>query len=128
MMQNILLNFPHCDDFDDHSFVGIWHESGKLDFQKYWEFEREVFELANEQSASELPRDIAWPIMRIFSYIMTGIQAHYNVNDGFELLDLEDNELHEFRERFQCVVEGFFKGSMPENTDFELMNPLMQNT
>jgi hypothetical protein len=126
-MQNILLNFPHCDDFDDNSFVGVWHESSKLDLQKYWEFESEIFELAKQQNTNELPRDVAWPITRIFSYIMMSIQAHYNQKDGFELLDISDSELHEFRERFQCVVEGFFKGNMPMNGDFEIVNPFIKN-
>lgn len=104
---------------------GIWHESSMLDFQKYWAFENEIFQLAQQQGMNDLPRDIAWPITRIFSYIMMSIQAHYNQNDGFELLNISDNELSEFRERFQCVIEGFFKGSMPKNSDFEIVNPMI---
>ncbi|NRF65353.1 MULTISPECIES: Imm41 family immunity protein [Vibrio] len=127
-MKNLLMNFPHCNEFQDSSFIGIWHEESLFDIDRYWELEKDIFDLAKENHSNDIPRDIAWPITRIFSYIMMSIQAHYSSNDGFELLNITDSELHNFRERFQCVVEGFFEGVMPLNESFEIVNPLIKNT
>ena len=124
-MKSVLINFPHCDEYQDNSFTGIWHEEGLLNIEKYWEFEKGIFDLSKIHSGDSIPRDVAWPITRIFSYIMMGIQAHYNSNDGFIIINKNDEELHQFRERFQLVVEGFFKGVMPQNNHFDIINPIL---
>ena len=89
-------------------------------------FEKGIFDLAND--TSEIARNVAWPFTRIFSYIMTSIQSHYDPNDGFSVLNLKEGELFAFKHRFQQVFEGFFKGNMPDNDDFEIMNPLIENS
>ena len=124
-MNKILENFPHCNEFNKYSFVSVWHERAQLDISKYWEFEKDIFELSKGQNSDNIPREVAWPITRIFSFIMMSIQSHYNPNDLFSLTMDHDIELHNFRERFQCVVEGFFSGNMPDNENFEIINPLL---
>ena len=57
---------------------------------------------------------------------MMSIQSHYNENDGFEISNLDELAVSDWRERFQLVVEGFFSGKMPNNTSFELVNPLLE--
>ncbi|WP_415906757.1 Imm41 family immunity protein [Neptuniibacter sp. QD72_48] len=124
-MNEILRNFSHCKEFSDDSFVGCWHEDASLNMQEYWKFDREIYELASVYSGEDIPRRVAWPLARIFSYIMMSIQGHYSSNGGFYIENLDDIQMSDFRERFQLVVEGFFKGEMPNNTHFELVNPLL---
>ncbi|GAA6170697.1 hypothetical protein NBRC116592_03670 [Colwellia sp. KU-HH00111] len=125
-MDKLLENFPHCDEYDENSFTGIWHEKSILDYVKYCEFEKCIFDLASTNDGAEVAREIAWPIMRIFSYIMMTIQSHYDSNDGFEILNLNQEDMYAFKNRFQEVLEGFFNGKMPDNDDFELINPLLE--
>lgn len=124
-MKDLLANFPHCDDYVDDSFTGIWHEKSMIDFDKYWQFEKSLFDLASVGNNNDIPRDIAWPITRIFSFIMSSIQSHFDANDGFCITNLDGIAMYEFRERFQGVFEGFFSGNMPNNDDFEIINPLI---
>ena len=124
-MINILKNFPHCDEFDENSFTSIWHEKCVVNLDKYWELEKDIYDLSKIQIKENISREIAWPITRIFSYIMMSIQAHYNPNDYFSLKNIKDIDLHNFSERFQCVIEGFFSGNMPDNDCFEIINPLL---
>ncbi|WP_152004716.1 Imm41 family immunity protein [Desulfoluna spongiiphila] len=124
---NILLsNFPHCSDFSNDSFIGIFHESCVWDEAMYWELDKEIFDLSLELSGQDIPREISWPLMRIFSFLMMSIQSHYNKNDGFEISNLDEPSLFDWRERLQLVVEGFFSGKMPNNTSFEFVNPLLE--
>lgn len=128
-MREILRNFPHCEEYRDDSFVGIWHEEGLFNEMEYWKLDKEIFDLSVLYCSENIPREIAWPLTRIFSYIMMSIQAHYNPNDGFQVENLDDLQMFEFRERLQLVIEGFFKGKMPKNKDFDLVNPLLdENT
>jgi hypothetical protein len=127
-MKELLRNFPHCTDFCDESFVGIWHEHCRWDEKEYWKLDKEIYELAKKYSGQEIPRNIAWPLTRIFSYTMMSIQGHYSPNDGFEIENLDMDGMFNFRERFQLVVEGFFKGEMPKNLNFDMVNPLINES
>ncbi|MFL0811456.1 MAG: immunity 41 family protein [Agarilytica sp.] len=124
-MKNLLRNFPHCKEYSDDSFTGIWHEQARWDEAEYWLLDKCIYDLSEKYLSEEIPRKVAWPLARIFSYIMMSIQAHYNSNDGFEIESLDDEMMFKFRERFQIVVEGFFKGDMPKNTSFGIVNPLL---
>ena len=124
-MIELLRNFPHCEEYCEDSFTGIWHEKGRWDEKEYWLLDKSIYDLSEKYPSTEIPRDVVWPLARIFSYIMMTIQAHYNPNDGFQIENLDDEMMFEFRERFQLVVEGFFKGKMPKNSNFGIVNPLL---
>lgn len=105
--------------------MGIWHEQRLMNLEEYWKLDKEIYGLSMTYCYDTIPREIAWPLTRIFSYIMISIQAHYNINDGFVIDNLNQLEMYDFNERFQMVVEGFFKGIMPKNEHFQLVNPLL---
>lgn len=127
-MKILLSNFPHCSDFSNDSFLGILNESCIWDKNKYWELDKEIYDLSREFAGKDIPRDVSWPITRIFSFLMMSIQAHYNEHDGFEIKNLDELAVSDWRERLQLVVEGFFRDKMPNNTDFELVNPLLEKS
>jgi hypothetical protein len=127
-MKQLLENFSHCEAYDENSFTGIWHEKSLMDYAKYWKFEKCIFDLACINGGAEIPRDIAWPLTRIYSYIMISIQSHFDPNDGYEVSNLNQQDMYEFRQRFQEVFEGFFKGEMPNNEYFDIINPLLEST
>lgn len=118
-------NFPHCEEYCDTSFIGVWHEKGMWDEDEYWLLDKCIFELSEIHCSADIPRNIAWPLSRIFSYIMMSIQSHFDPRDSFRIENLDDDKMFDFRERFQLVVEGFFKGEMPNNAHFEWVNPLI---
>ena len=125
-MNEILRNFPASKEYRNSSFVGIWHEQCKISIEEYWKLDKAIYDLSEIYVQNDIPREVAWPLMRIFSYIMASTQAHYDLNDGFQIKDLEDVSLNEFTERFQLVFEGFFKGDMPKNSMFSIINPLIE--
>lgn len=117
-------NFPHGDEFLNDSFVGLLHEDQVWNESKYWEFDRAVYHLSNQSEDRQIAREIAWPLMKIFSYVMGAITAHHNKNDLYSIT-IDDSALHDFRERIQVVIEGFFQNKMPNNEHFEKINPLL---
>lgn len=119
-MNQINRNFPWCNQYDDHSFVGILNEKCTWSDEEYFKLDDALYELANKYNGAEqLPRVLVWRVMRIFSYVMMTIGCHSNPNDGYELEGITEEELFAKRERFQLVFEGFFKGDMPKTQYFE---------
>lgn len=92
---------------------------------EYWKLEKVIYDLADKYKGDDIPRCIAWPVVRIFSYLMMGIQAHYDTNDGFIIRDIAANAMQNRRERLQLVMEGFVSGNMPSNEVFNYRNPLL---
>ncbi|OSP50931.1 hypothetical protein B7G55_12820 [Aeromonas hydrophila] len=122
-MKNINRNFPWCDEYDDSSFTGTLNEKRIWSDEEYFKLEGEIYELSEKyQTAIQLPRELVWRIMSIFSYVMTAISCHSNSNDGYEIENLDTELLFERRERFQLVIEGFFKDEMPKEKYFEYGN------
>ncbi|MEH6451362.1 MAG: hypothetical protein V7765_22055, partial [Oleispira sp.] len=85
--------------------------------------------LAEKYSDADcMPRAIAWPITKIFSYLMMSFLAHHNKNDYFSIKGLDSEQVFERRERVQLVFEGFFKGEMIANDCFDYSNPNKKST
>ncbi|MBD3658300.1 Imm41 family immunity protein [Marinobacter sp.] len=119
-MKHIDRNFPWCDEYDDESFTGILNEKCTWSDEEYFKLDNELYDLAEKyKDADQLPRELVWRVMRIFSYVMMTIGCHSNPNDGFEIKALNDEQLFDRRERFQLVFEGFFRGTMPKTQYFE---------
>jgi hypothetical protein len=114
-MNQINRNFAWCDEYSDDSFAGLFHEKRKWDDEEYFKLENYLYEQCEKyKDQSFLPRDVFWPVMRIYSYLSHSIGCHFDENDGFELIGLSREQIYERRERMQLVFEGFFKGDMPK--------------
>ena len=100
-MKNINRNFPWCDEYDDNSFTGTLNEKRIWSDEEYFKLDGEIYELSKRyHTAIQLPRELVWRIMSIFSYVMTAISCHSNSNDGYEIENLDTELLFERRERF----------------------------
>jgi hypothetical protein len=120
----IARNFPHCDEYSDQSFLGKLHEDYIWDEAEYWAYEAALYGLATIFSgSSELPRELAWRVLRIYSHALLLIGCHSDSRDKFKIRNLSDDQITELRERLQLVNEGFFKGEMPNQAYFAHPNP-----
>ncbi|MFS1900027.1 Imm41 family immunity protein [Vibrio lentus] len=123
-IKDLYRNFVSSSEFDDNSFIAKLHECHVWDDSEYWKLDSAIYSLASDLGASEdIPRAIAWPITRIFSYLMMTFEAHHNKNDSFEIKGLDFEEAFNRRERVQLVFEGFFEGEMIHNDSFDYSNP-----
>ena len=119
-MNHILRNFPHCKEYSEDSFLGIFHEQRKWDDTEYFKLEEELYEQCNiYASVDSLPRDLSWPAMRIFSVLMLSLGCHCNPSDSFKIEALTQEQIRDRTERVQLVFEGFFKGEMPNKKYLE---------
>lgn len=119
-MNQINRNFPWCNEYDDNSFSGKLNEKRTWSDEEYFKLDNGLYDLAKEyKDAEQLPRELVWRVMRIFSYVMMTISCHSNPKDGYEIKNLDNEAIFDRRERFQLVFEGFFKGEMPKTKYFE---------
>lgn len=119
-MNHINRNFPWCDEFDDSSFTGTLNQKCTWSDEEYFKLDNELYDLAKKyNNAEQLPRELVWRLIRIFSYVMMTIGCHSNPNDGYQIENLDDEAIFDRRKKFQLVFEGFFKGEMPKTKYFE---------
>ena len=118
----IARNFAWCSEYDERSFSGRLHEENIWDWDECWLLEKALYDLA---ASGDFQRDVAWPVFRIFSYGLLLLGCHFDPNDTFQVRDFSGEEVHDLRERFQLVFEGFFAGEMPDQSIFERSNPLL---
>ena len=121
----VLRNFPHCDEFCEESFLSKLHELGTWDEDEFWLPDKALYELAPQYAGADIPRRIAWPVVRVYSYLFLLMHAHVNPRDGYRIRDMDDTALSEWRERAELTFEGFFEGEMVANQHFERINPLL---
>ena len=123
-IKDLFRNWAFCDDYDESSFIYKLHELSVWDDKEYWKLDDAIHEIAHKlDSVNEIPRDVAWPIARIFSYLMVLFEAHHNQFDAFEIEGFEPEDVYIRRERVQLVFEGFFEGKMIPNDSFDYSKP-----
>ncbi|MEW8632248.1 MAG: Imm41 family immunity protein [Candidatus Thiodiazotropha sp.] len=118
-MNELNRNFAWCDDYSEDSFVGILHESQEWNDEEYFKLENYLYDTCLKLPADLVPGNIAWPAMRIYSYLSNTLGSHLDSNDGFRIKGIELVNLYDRRERLQLVFEGFFKGEMPNKEYLE---------
>ena len=119
-MKHINRNFAWCREYSDASFSGRVHEAGEWHDDEYFLLEEAIYEAAARYgNRGEIPRELSWRIMRIFSLLLVSFSAHYDPNDYFQFSGLSDEQIHMRRERIQLVFEGFFSGEMPAKNTLE---------
>jgi len=113
-MKTINQNSSYSEEYSENSFIGQLHEQNIWDDTEYFKLEDALYILcAENENNKSIPRDVAWPIMRIFSYIMLALGSHIDPNDDFEMQNINHDQFYSRRERQLLVFEGFFKGKMP---------------
>ena len=115
-------NFPECENWDKNSFVGILHEQQCWSHVQYWALEQALYKICpEEKSAVE-----NLMLFYVFSFVFGAIGSHLDKDDFFEIKNLSREEVYSFRERVALMFEGVFRGRMPSQGIFELINPLMK--
>lgn len=122
-----MTNFAHSGVFSDDSFVGVLHRTDEWNEHKYWELEKDILDLIPLHQADTLPRDLAFAVIHVTSYIMSAIRAHYDQNDGWSIKSHSDEELFEFHERLRVLQLWFFEGCLDDlnAVSADLRNPLI---
>ena len=66
-INQIYRNFAWCEEYSEKSFIGILHEENLWSDEEYFKLENELYKQCEKYSQSDvLPRNIAWPTMRVF--------------------------------------------------------------
>jgi hypothetical protein len=121
----ILRNFVWSGEYEEGSFVGQLHEYCKWNWKEYWLLEWALYALT--KSRSDYP-ELDWPIFKIFSSVFQNIGSHSDPNDVFEISGMNGSTIHDLRERFQLIFEGYFSGNLPNQKEcFDVQNPLLQD-
>ncbi|WP_423055380.1 Imm41 family immunity protein, partial [Aeromonas salmonicida] len=64
-------NWVSSELFDEQSFISKLHEFHIWDDDEYWKLDNAIYDLAIKYGDDDcIPREIAGPIARIFSYLM----------------------------------------------------------
>lgn len=126
-LHHLLRNFPFCDEYCENSFLEKLYKQDTWDEDEFWLLDMAIYELAELFDGDEIPRSVTWPVVRVYSFIFTMINAHHNPSDGYQIKGMDNPmTIHEWRDRAEQVFEGFFSGEMPGNQYFEKMNPLLK--
>ncbi|MEM1140033.1 MAG: hypothetical protein AAGF19_01485 [Pseudomonadota bacterium] len=105
----VMENFPQGDDFVSESFLGRLHGDNAWDLEAYSRLDGALTFLTDHFAGADVPREVAWPVVRIFSHAMTLIAAHFNAADTYRI-KADSDTLFDLRCRFQSVIEGLFEG------------------
>jgi hypothetical protein len=125
-LEIIYQNFPHCEEWSDHSFLGILHEYCKIEAPEYWRLEWAL--VSATKCGASRDTSLYWPVFRIFSQTMSLLKSNTDPRDGYFISDTGGFDERDFTERFQMVFEGFFKGTPPDLENcFDRPNPLLRN-
>lgn len=76
-------------------FFAILHERGIWERNQYWILERALFDLS---LCNERDDGLNLSIFCIFSCVMNLVISHLDVDDFFEIENIEKNEIYDFRE------------------------------
>ena len=121
----IYQNFPHCMEFRDDSFLGLMNDELRIDVDEYWKLEWAVVQLT--QNEVDYPRNLSWPVFRIFSSVMLLLGSNADPQDGYKIQGFDSLKSRDFTERLQLVFEGFFRGDPPDlKLAFDERNPLLE--
>ena len=120
-------NFPLHLNWQE-SFYAKLTEGGIWDRDEFWKLHRDLGWITSELMDSDcMERDFATDLVWLLSRINELYVAHFDKNDVFQILNLSDDELRQFKERFDVAVHGVFSGELLSEAEFELVNPLIDN-
>ena len=120
-------NFPRHLNWQE-SFYAKLTESGIWDRDEFWKLHRDLIGITSELMDSDsMERDFAADLVWLLSRINELYVAHFDKNDVFVISNLSDDEVRQFKERFDVAVLGVFSGELLLESEFELVNPLIDD-
>jgi hypothetical protein len=110
------------------SFFERLTEYGEWDSEAFWLLHFDLLQLAMCTDSSEpVDRNLSYMLLYLQQRVLNLISAHFAKNDSFNITDLNDKQLYEFKERFDMAILGVVTGEVLPESSFDLMNPLVKN-
>lgn len=107
-MHHINRNFAWCNEYSNESFTGILHEEQTWNDEEYFQLEESLFDIAKKYSECDsIPREDAWKIFRIFSYLIVTLACHSDPNDGFHIVNLTDEQVQQEEREYNLFLKDF---------------------
>ena len=110
------------------SFYERLTEYGEWDSESFWVLHLELLNIASNQDVNlPINRELAYMLLYLQQRVLNLISAHFTENDGFEISNINSEEIYEFKERFEMAILGAITGELLAETSFDLVNPLVKN-
>jgi hypothetical protein len=103
-------------------------EYGEWNISAFWQLHLALIQAAKvEPQLGLIDRTLASSIFRIYSRVSGLIACHFDQNDSFNITNLSYDEIHEYKERLELAVAGFFSGEVIPESSFDLKNPMIKD-
>ena len=123
-LDTVFANLPGSPEWPA-SFWGRLVEGCVWDTDEFWRLHLALLTVAESlQSSSDLDRELACAVVRIQARVMGALTAHYDPDDHFKILNLDDQELREYAERFEHAALSLFSGEVLPESSYDLQSPL----
>lgn len=94
---------------------GLWYEPA------FWELHDALVAIALRNKGSEaINRQIAEAVSRVQARVLGCIASHYDSNDVFTIINLDDDRLREFVGRFEHATVRVFSGEVLPEESYDL--------
>ena len=108
------------------SFYERLVEDAIWDRDEFWKLHLALTTAASTSGPLKaINRELAWAVAKIQSRVLGVVAAHYNPKDIFVISNLAPDELHQFVERFDHAILGFFSGEVLAESSYDLTNPFI---
>ncbi len=125
-IKTFAMNDPGSTLWSEDSFIGVLHERQRWDENEYFRVEAALYERIKSRRTIDRSRDYVDRVAaRIFGFGMLMFSCHFDPSDGFQIRNLELEELRQWRERFQLVFESFYGNKMPGHESLVPANPFL---
>ena len=120
-------NIPNHRDWEG-SFYETLTEYGEWNADAFWKLHLELISIAQGVNAeSPVNRELSYMLLYLQQRVLNLISAHFNENDCFKIKNLNNENLFEFKERFEIAILGAITGEILSESSFDLVNPLLEN-
>ena len=99
--------------FRDTSFIGRLHEEGVVDTEEYFHLEEWLWKEFKSYDG-KVPKEIIVRYGIMTTVVLKSIVHHQDENDGYKIIDITMEELHNLMERMHQILEGLSNGKMPK--------------
>ena len=127
MYSELERNIPGNSNWEG-SFYERLTEYGEWDSSSFWVLHLELLNIAKHQNQnSPVERELVYMLLILQQKVMNLISAHFSKNDVFEINNINNELLYEFKERFEMAILGAISGEVLPESSFDLINPLVKN-
>ncbi|WP_367989457.1 Imm41 family immunity protein [Vibrio sp. NTOU-M3] len=111
----------------EHTFYGHLSEYGEWDIEKFWIFHKALIEIGMlVKEGTNVDRNLAHALLYIQHGVLVRISSHFDSRVSWKFESIDDEELHDYAERFQLAILGAISGDIVPESSFALINPLIK--